>query len=86
MRRTLIIIICALGLIVGVIVGEQMASVDGLSWLALGGRIGFTQPIVLDLKVLQITFGFWCMINIGGVIGLIFFALIAKWVTTWLKI
>lgn len=86
MRRVMIIILCVLGLIVGVIVGEQMASVGGLSWLALGGQIGFSEPIVLDLKVIVLTLGFWCKINVGGVFGLVFFALISKWVTSWLKI
>ena len=86
MRKVVIIILCVLGLIVGVIVGSQMAGVNMLSWLSLGGQIGFASPIVLDLNVMQLTFGFWCKINIGGVIGLIIFALISKWLVDWLKI
>ncbi|MBO5477524.1 MAG: DUF4321 domain-containing protein [Clostridia bacterium] len=84
MRKVLILIFCVLGLIVGVIVGDQMTGV--LSWMALGGTIGFTEPLVLDLKVIEITLGFWCKINIGGVIGLVGFALLSKWITSWLKI
>ncbi len=86
MRKALIIILCALGLIVGVIVGEQLASTNGLSWLAIGGEIGFKNPVVLDLGMLVLTLGLWCKINIAGVIGLVLFALIAKWITGWLKI
>ena len=86
MRKAMIIIFCALGLIVGVIIGEQMASVIFLSWLALGAQIGFSEPVVLDLNVIELTLGFWCKINIGGVIGLIVFAFISKWLTKWLKI
>ena len=63
-----------------------MASVNFLSWLALGGQIGFSEPVVLDLNVIELTLGFWCKINIGGVIGLIVFAFISKWLTKWLKI
>lgn len=39
MRRTLIIILCALGLIVGVLVGDQMAG-TALNWMSIGGNIG----------------------------------------------
>lgn len=85
MRRILILIFCILGLIVGVVIGEQLAG-GPLSWLALGGTIGFTEPLILDLKVIQITLGFWCKINICGVIGLVLFALLSKWVTSWLRI
>ena len=82
MRRLFILIFCILGLIVGVIIGEQMTG--ALSWLGLGGTIGFTDPLVLDLKVIVLTLGFWCKINVGGVIGLVIFALLSKWITGWL--
>lgn len=85
MRKAIIIILCALGLIVGVIVGEQMAGTT-LNWLSLGGSIGIEDPLVLDLNVIELTLGFWCKINIGGVIGLVLFAIISKWITSWLKI
>lgn len=84
MRKVMILIFCVLGLIVGVIVGQQMTG--PLSWMALGGTIGFPEPLVLDLKVVELTLGFWCTINIGGVIGLVLFALLSKWITGWLKI
>lgn len=85
MRKALIIILCALGLIVGVIVGDQMAG-TALNWLSLGGSIGLQNPLSLDLGVIELTLGFWCKINIGGVIGLILFAVLSKWITSWLKI
>lgn len=86
MRKALIIIFCALGLIVGVYVGESLANVNGLSWLALGGHVGIQNPVILELGVITLTLGFWAKINIGGVIGLVIFAAISKWVTGWLKI
>ena len=85
MRKALIIILCALGLIVGVIVGDQMAG-TALNWLSLGGSIGLQNPLSLDLGVIELTLGFWCKINIEGVIGLILFAVLSKWITSWLKI
>ena len=85
MRKAIIIILCALGMVVGVIVGEQMAGTS-LNWLSIGGNIGLEDPLLLDLGVIELTLGFWCRINIGGVIGLVIFALLSKWITSWLKI
>ena len=85
MRKAIIIILCALGMIVGVIVGQQMAGTS-LDWLSIGGNIGLEDPLLLDLGVIELTLGFWCRINIGGVIGLVIFALLSKWITSWLKI
>jgi len=85
MRKTVILILCILGLIVGVFVGEACAGTQ-FNWLSLGGSIGFENPLVLNLKVIVLTIGFWCKINIGGVIGLVLFAILAKWITGWLKI
>lgn len=85
MRKAIIIILCALGMIVGVIVGQQMAGTS-LDWLSIGGNIGLEDPLLLDLGVIELTLGFWCRINIGGVIGLVLFALLSKWITNWLKI
>ena len=84
MRRTLILILCLLGLIVGVFVGQACAGTQ-FNWLSLGGQIGF-DPFVMNLGVMTLTLGFTCIINIGGVIGLVIFALLAKWITGWLKI
>ena len=45
MRKAIIIILCALGMIVGVIVGEQMAG-TALNWLSIGGNIGLENPLL----------------------------------------
>ena len=71
MRKAIIIILCALGMIVGVIVGEQMAGTS-LNWLSIGGNIGLEDPLLLDLGVIELT--------------LVIFALLSKWITSWLKI
>jgi hypothetical protein len=86
MRKAVIIILCALGLIVGVVVGEQLAGIPGLSWLAIGSPIGFQSPLELTLGTFSLTFGFYCTINVAGVFGLILFAILAKWLVSWLKI
>lgn len=85
MRRAVIIIFCILGLIVGVMIGDQLSTVSGLSWLGLGTDwIGFDYSG--NIEIIKGSLGFWFRINICGVLGLILFALLAKWVTSWLKL
>ncbi len=87
MRKFIIIMFCVLGLIVGIIVGRQCAPYPALSWLSWGPDfVGITQPLVINLEAMTLTFGFTFSINIGGVFGLVLFAVLAKWITGWLKI
>lgn len=85
--KKIIVIICAiLGMIVGVAIGEAFAGVNALSWLSIGGEIGFQNPIILDLSFLKITFGIWCRVSVGGVIFMVIFALVSQKVAGWLKL
>lgn len=86
MRKTIIIIFCILGMIVGVALGEYLATIPALKFLSLGGEIGIKNPIVIDLLFMQFTFGIWIKVSICGVICMVIFAFIAKAVTSWLKI
>lgn len=65
----LILFICA-GLVIGGLLGNVASQVDWLSWLSYGQEFGFSQPFVVDLNVLSITFGFSININIASIIGL----------------
>ena len=86
MRKTLIIIFCILGMIVGVALGEYLAYIPALKFLSIGGEIGIKSPVVIDLVFMQFTIGFWIKISICGVICMVIFAFIAKALTGWLKI
>lgn len=86
MRKTLIILFCILGMIVGVALGEYLATIPALSFLSIGGEIGIKNPIVIDLSFMQFTLGIWLKISICGVICMVVFAFIAKAVVSWLKI
>ena len=86
MKRIIVIICAILGMIVGVAIGEATAGVEYLKWLAIGGELGFTEPIVLDLSFLKLTFGIWCKVSIGGVLFMIIFALVSQKVVRWLKV
>lgn len=86
MKRVIVIICAILGMIVGVAIGEATSGISYLNWLSIGGDIGFQNPIVIDLSFLKLTFGIWCKISVGGVIFMLIFAFIAKWITRWLKL
>ena len=75
----LIIFICA-GLVIGGLIGKLSAQVDWLSWLAFGQECGLSQPLVLDLSVLKITFGFTININMASIIGMAIALFIYRWI------
>ncbi len=75
----LIIFICA-GLVIGGLIGQLSAQVDWLSWLAFGQEFGLSQPLVLDLNVLKITFGFTININMASIIGMAIALFIYRWI------
>lgn len=65
----ILFILC--GLVVGGLLGELASKVDFLWWLSYGESFGFSQPIQLDLSVVQITFGLMFKINISSIIGMV---------------
>ena len=59
---------------------KASAQVDWLSWLAFGQEFGLSQPLVLDLSVLKITFGFTININMASIIGMAIALFIYRWI------
>lgn len=59
------------GIVLGGFIGELTKGVAGLSWLNYGQSFGFTNPIVLDLGILVITFGLNINITIASIIGVL---------------
>lgn len=58
------------GLVIGGLLGKLASSVSWLQWLAYGQAFGLSNPIVLDLNVLELTFGLMININIASIIGM----------------
>ena len=71
-------------LLAGIIVGALLASVGGqipfLSWLAYGKTVGIStaNPLLLDLSMLRIAFGFEVGVNIAQIITITISLLIYK--------
>ena len=59
------------GLVIGGLLGELATKVDWLWWLSFGEEFGLQEPIILDLKVMTITFGLMIKINVASIIGVL---------------
>lgn len=66
------------GLVIGGLLGELAGQVDFLWWLSYGQSFGLSNPIQLDLNIVQITFALMLKINIASIIGLIIAILIYR--------
>ena len=66
------------GIILGGLLGELAASVPALSWLSYGKTFGLTEPLVLDLGVLELTFKILFQLNIASILGIIISIVIYK--------
>lgn len=58
------------GIVVGGLLGEFAAGIDFLWWLGYGETFGLSQPVVIDLSIITLTFGIQFKINIASIIGI----------------
>ncbi len=60
------------GIVVGGFLGSLASNVSFLSWLNFGYSFGMpAQPLVIDLKVIVITFKLVLNITVSGVLGVV---------------
>ena len=59
------------GIMLGGFIGDLASGVSWLSWLGYGQTFGLTNPLILDLGILVITFGLTIRITIASIIGVI---------------
>lgn len=59
------------GLVIGSLIGNLASNVDFLWWLSFGQEFGLSEPLVLDLQVVKLTFAVTFKINIASIIGVI---------------
>ena len=70
-RKWLLLFLLLVGLVVGSLIGASLKDVKGLEWINYGESFGFVKPLVLDLKVISITFGFTISLTISSIIGML---------------
>lgn len=73
----LIIFILA-GVVVGGLLGELASKVDFLWWLGYENSFGLSEPLVLDLSIIKITFALVIKVNIASIIGVLLAILIYR--------
>lgn len=59
------------GLVIGGLIGELTQGVSFLWWLSYGQEFGLTEPLVLDVGVIKLTFALMFKINIASILGVI---------------
>ena len=67
----ILIIFILSGLVIGGLIGELATRVDWLWWLSYGQTFGLSDPIVLNLSVVQITFALMFKISVASIIGML---------------
>lgn len=58
------------GIVVGGLLGELASGIDFLWWLGYGESFGLSEPLVLDLSIISLSFGIQFKINIASIIGI----------------
>lgn len=79
MKKTLyiLLLICA-GVVVGSLASSLTAGISWLSWLSYGQSFGLTSPLVLDLGIINLTFGIMVDVNIASLIFIALALIIGK--------
>ena len=59
------------GLVIGGLLGKLAGEIPWLWWLAYAQEFGLSNPIVLDLNILKLTFGLMININVASILGMV---------------
>ena len=74
------ILLILAGLVIGGLLGNLAQNVNSLSWLNYGQEFGLSEPFVLNLSFLKLTFGIMFYMNVSSIIGLIISLVIYKFI------
>ena len=58
------------GLVIGGLLGQIAGNIDFLWWLSYGENFGLTEPLNLDLSIINITFALSFKLNIASILGM----------------
>ncbi|MFR2570481.1 MAG: DUF4321 domain-containing protein [Clostridia bacterium] len=67
----ILVIFILSGLVVGGLLGELAAKVNWLWWLSYSETFGLSDPVVLDLSVVKITFALMFKISVASIVGML---------------
>ena len=66
-----IFIILIIGIVFGGLIAYLTRSVPALQWLSIGYDFGLKSPVILNMEILELTFGINVRINVAIIIGII---------------
>lgn len=61
---------CFLLILAGIVIGGFIGSLFPSTWLNYGQSFGLSQPLVLDLGILSVTFALSIKITIASILGI----------------
>ena len=61
---------CFLLILAGIVIGGFIGSLFPSTWLNYGQAFGLSQPLVLDLGILSVTFALSIKITIASILGI----------------
>ena len=67
----ILVIFILSGLVVGGLLGELAAKVNWLWWLSYSETFGLSDPVVLELSVVKITFALMFKISVASIVGML---------------
>ena len=71
LRTVLIVVLLLLAVVLGQVIGEACGNISFLSWLAINVQFGLN-PTVINLHVIELTFGIVVNFNVAQAIFLLF--------------
>lgn len=75
----LLVLLLLGGVLIGSVIGEVLGSYFDIPLFTKSISIGTTQPLSLDLLILDLTLGGALHVNFGTIVGLILGILLYKW-------
>jgi len=59
------------GIVIGGFIGNYLGQLEYMQWLQYGDTFGMAQPLILELGIINVQFGFTIKFSISGIIGMI---------------
>lgn len=66
-----LILMMLAGIVIGGFIGSYLGQLQYMQWLQYGDTFGMSQPLILELGIINVQFGFTIKFSISGLIGMI---------------
>lgn len=70
-KKWLLLVLILSGLVIGGLLGSLTNNIPALSWLNYGKSFGLSEPLVLNLEIIELTFALMLHFNLSSIIGML---------------